>query len=348
VLSILSVLRIAVAIADDAADRKLLEELSAKWEAQQSEVATAYMRYRLISTGPSGVGDLTSKDVRRFVGSVNLAQRPDDLRLLFQKLHNHAYATDVLRRHTHPWSVMEFYTEGSRTREDRHGSGETDLHVFDGEQEVLTDSANRQADIYRGRSAYLRRTLGHFRFVPPSTGIEALVVKGRSAEGIVLKWRDEKSSLEEVVVDGATALVTRMSEPGRELLQRDFVTYSGNIVFPSLVVHARYKPSGTLSDLTITLVEEARFNEDLPANTFSVAAAAGTNVFDHRGGPGKDRSFHVAKGASDLTAHIDELTAIGAAAPTLARKLTVAAGICALVALLLFLVLRKGRRQMSH
>jgi hypothetical protein len=71
-----------------------------------------------------------------------------------------------------------------------------------------------------------------------------------------------------------------------------FKEYPHNIVSPRVTIDAEYSYTnspegeivyGCLLGITVTMLEQAEFNIDIPAETFRVAVPANTAVWDRRG-----------------------------------------------------------------
>jgi hypothetical protein len=74
--------------------------------------------------------------------------------------------------------------------------------------------------------------------------------------------------------------------------QVGYQAYPKNIVAPRVGIDAEYSykssPSGAITygkllGITVTMLEQAEFNIDIPAETFRVAVPANTAVWDRRG-----------------------------------------------------------------
>ncbi|MBN1908520.1 MAG: hypothetical protein JW818_02165 [Pirellulales bacterium] len=321
-------------------DKDLIKALEATWEAQRSEIVTACIRYRSVSSGSSGVQPFTPQQVREIVEP--LAEQPDDLKSVVLKLHRSERRKQLAVLEV-PWSIKEFYAEDLKTREDWHATSGTNTQVFDGEQVVITRPANGQVDLHAaGQSRLARTKIGEFRFIPKIHGGRE-VVDGRDGQ-IVLRTtprgKANRHLIEELVIDEATALVKRKSihdDKGQikdEILQYGFVTHPGGIVFPTIIVKTKYR-DGSLDHLVICMIEDARFNGDLPADVFAVSVPAGTNVWDRR----RDRNdpVFVKTGTEepDIVEYVNSTTGVSAAAHrNHMRWLLVVISVCLLFAIL--------------
>ncbi len=115
----------------------------------------------------------------------------------------------------------------------------------------------------------------------------------------------------EMIVNEATGLMSRFTRATADgvvyMDWRQFgsVNYGADIVFPSVIVHTTYQ-SGILSHVDINIIQEARFNEELPADAFAVGVPSGTNIFDHRSGGERPRFGKAPEGVDDVVAYVDE------------------------------------------
>jgi hypothetical protein len=335
--------------ASQTSDESTIASLKAMWDSQRSEIATAYIRYRSVSSGPSGLAPLNPQQVRDLVSQ--LAARSDTLKPIILKLHR-LERRKQLEELEVPWSVKEFYSEGYKTREDTHELRGTDTQAFDGEQTVITNPANHQVDLFApGQSRVVRTVLQQFRFVPMLP--DGLAISLRRYDGQVVfeipYSQQGHDRVDELAVDEATGLVSRFStSDGKgqvfsEILQCDFVTYPGGIVFPTIAVRTKYR-MGKLDDLVLCAVEEVRFNRDLPDHVFAITVPGGTNVFDRRRNQNSPLFVKTRTDVSDVADYLNKTTGVSAATHNnRSHWFTIVICLCLLVIAVALLVYRRMR-----
>lgn len=275
-------------------DDELLATLDETWKARRTEIITARIKYRLTgrSAGP-GLAPVTADGVQKLLSEANLAAIPGNFNVVRERLLVPPPKSDS--------KAAVFLMDGKKTRQESHG----DVHVFDGEQQVRTNGANRQAGIYGIAGPYARQTLRDFRRVPPPSFIEHASVVSRNGNDITLKAASSTYR-----VDLPTGIVNRLEqrdangEIGYERLELGIVIHPGGILFPSVIWEAKYS-LGALNWFSLVLIEDAEFNIDVPGNTFSVAVPAGTKMFDYRRDPHEPRYMAVPEDTSDVMKLVD-------------------------------------------
>jgi len=273
-----------------------IQALASTWSAQQSEIATGYFKYRLFRTG-GDLAPLSCKQLRHLVESVNLAAHPDQLKTVIDG----AQKTPI--KAEPPWSVFESFFEGQKVRENDK-SGASSIQVYDGDEKIEYDMLNKHVTLLSpGISKRYVKSLREFRFVPnPSPESYSIQDRGPS----LISLRQGSSTL---VVDGSTGAVHRYTASSadgkvtREISQSNFVTYPGGIIFPSLRIESTYDGSETLQWISISWIEEARFNTDLPKETFALSLPANTKILDERDSE-HVRTFRTNEQISDVVAYI--------------------------------------------
>jgi hypothetical protein len=258
-------------------DAELIKSLNAKWDDQRTAIKTARIRARAFRTGD--VEPLSHSEVKAVFKSVDLANRPDDLRKLVFALWKHKeYPTD-------PWSIIEVSTDGDKLRERDASQGGMDYTVDKGITVVVMETAN-QTNILRTRdSRWVIRKPDDFRYVPQA-GLTApdllpgfaLTVAERKGGRVVLKRAAAPAEYE---VDEETGFIHayRCYDDTYTILHE--VLQFGPGELPAAIARLRYK-DGKLVFAHILVVEEVGLNIELPRDAFVVKAAQGALIVDAR------------------------------------------------------------------
>lgn len=245
------------------------------WKGQQSEIATARVRFRLFQS--RDVTPLPRREVQQLFRTGDLGADPERLKGILNKALPQPMET--------PWVLQRIFQQGSQIKNEVVGQRFT--IADDGAQRVEYNGLgfNNQALLYPlGVSTLRIWSVRDLRRTPgPDSSLYRLASRG--AGQVVLK-----APIGEIVVDETNGAVLRASwrdradarEVTHEWLQDCFVTYPSGISFPSLNVQAEYGPGELLRQLEVTWIEEADFNINLGAGAFAVSAPAGCNVFDRR------------------------------------------------------------------
>lgn len=258
------------------------QDITAMWDGQRSEVATASIRFLC------------------FNGSI---EPPGPSAEEFQRLlRDHDFAADAEQFHPFllavlggtfrdpPWAEMHLEVAGRRQRQEDDGL----TFLRDGEHDFLVLPANHQVSVYPlGQSGFHCYGLSDLRWIPPAPmPPERVRVLGRDGDA----WQIEFVAPEgdtaggtssTALVDDATGIMVSTSTlsaeglPLKERYQLGVRTYPGDISFPVASVQAWYA-AGRLSKLRVMLIQEARFNESIPDSRFVLAAEQGTSLIDHR------------------------------------------------------------------
>ncbi len=272
-----------------------LDALSALWERQQSEITTAYLKYRRFFRGD--VKQLSIEEVEEFIQNANIGSDLENMAVLIDNVMSAPLQTRP------PWSIKESFFQGARIRE-QYADGANLTRVFDGEAELNHDVKNNNIQVYQpGGSRLHISSLHEFRFVPqPDRSLYE--TDGDVGPSIELRWGPSG-----IIADRETGIIrqailrTERGETYKRMTQDCLVTYPGGIVFPSLVIKETYN-RGRLDVLELTWIEEARFNEDHPDGTFRLGAPAGSNVLDERQ-PDRIGSFKVSTPLADVKHEVD-------------------------------------------
>lgn len=324
-----------------------VEELVQLWETQRSEIVSAAITYRVFNDSDI-FAPLSADQAETLFGAYDLADRPDDLKVMVNRLlANPPFRTEQ------PWAIHDFLYEGSRTRHE----GESTVDVFDAEARIEVDRGNEVVKLQRpGVSPTYPLSLDDFRIIP-SERVTAKAIRlrrresGRLVLGVLLDSEGWDADVDPIVleVDAGTGLVQREvvyrqdGQVYRQRIQYGFRTYPGDIVFPTVVLEARYW-NRSLGGLKVSIVEEARFNEPLQADAFAVAVTGGTAIFDERGD--ERRVFHAPSATHDVKELVDRMGTIRASGRHgfRAAALVIGGVLLVIVAVVLWRRSRIGRR----
>ena len=209
-----------------------------------------------------------------------------------------------------PWSTIEFWSEGSKTRQDGFtGSRLHGSRVFDGKADANYNPANRHIQLHAaGGSNVFRRGLDSFRFVP-DTPSDAKVspLKGElvalERDGLRAEVNSNTGFVHLWSMKDASGMVAKA------IYQGGPVTYPGGLVFPTYVAIGDYG-AGTLRFFMVTVIEKAQFNQPIPSEKFALAAGPGTAVYDRRVSGERMRYARVREATKDVVDYIDSRTNI--------------------------------------
>jgi hypothetical protein len=269
--------------------------LKALWEGQDSEIVTAEIRYRLYRTGGREYG-LSRQKFNSLLELADLLKNPDGLKVLIEGLLGERVQLDA---HTND---CEFYTDGTRTRE----QNEHRTLLFDGDNVVRSLLLNNQTNLKTPSSSSVKRMqLRDFRLVPPTNVLDR-IAHVESLNGVL----ELSAQGGQLIVNEATGLVEHLvqrSDPDTvrsEVFQFGSEVYPGDIVFPEVVVRTSYE-SDQLYSVSVILIQDAQFNQDLPEELFAVAVAAGNKVFDYREVPDDPEFIRVQEPVDDVVQHVE-------------------------------------------
>lgn len=274
-------------------DAELIENLKANWESQRSAMtATAHFRARVFLSGD--LDPLSGEEVDAVFDSVNLVERPDDLRKVVAAIWKYKELPPV------PWSHLEVWIDGSRLRErevDRLGA--MDNLVDQGITVVQNDAARQTSILRTSDSRWKHRNVDDFRFLPSL----AFTARVASRESGRVHITDPEEPAEELEVDEATgfAYSWRLYEKGsltQEILQFGPVSHPGDMVLPTATVRMRFRDNA-LSYTEILVVEQAEVNINLPPDTFVAKASKGTLIDDARR-PQREEAWHAKSDIDDV------------------------------------------------
>jgi hypothetical protein len=260
-----------------------LPHLLQVWKAQRSEIATAYIKARVIRMS-NGLRPLKPAQVAQILRAVEAADDEEALRKASQKLIVGASDSDTL------WTTFEYYFDGGKVKEDDLAVAGDEV-VDDGRERIVFNRANRQILIEAlGVSRRYIGSLEDFRKIPDAEASKRFVVVAATPNDVTLKEGNTQ-----VLVDTTTGLIRSAfatASNGRvikQLFQDRIVEYPGNIYFPSLSLEASYGVDETLATLQIYSIIDAKFNIELKGDSFAVNAPGGITVIDQR----ETRKAHV-------------------------------------------------------
>lgn len=260
------------------------QEITAVWDGQRSEVATASIRFLCFNGSIESPG-LSAEELRQLLRDHDFAADAEQFRPFLLSVLGGSFRLDP------PWAEMQLDLAGRRQRQE---DGRLTF-LRDGEHDFIVLPANHQVSVYPlGQSWFHCYGLSDLRWVPPPPmPPERIRVLGRDGDA----WQVEfvapagdsaGGTSSTALVDDATGIMlhtSTLSAAGLPLKERYHLgvrTYPGDISFPVASVQAWYA-AGRLSKLRVMLIQEARFNESIPDSRFVLPAAQGTSLIDHRG-----------------------------------------------------------------
>lgn len=273
-----------------------IEELKAMWKSQKTEIAAAHIKYRLFQWGASGLLPLGADQVKKIVRSKDLAARPDDMRIIVNKLLQQPHPSPT------PWTVNDFYYEGAKSKNARHGSI-SEVQLLTGKEQVEYSHVNSSAMIFTGGGSRRHmRSIREFREIPNPEAKYEIEEKNANL------WFLRSDSVL-LVIDPSTGILHERDyyvngKIIKQDIQMSFLSYPSGIVFPSLSARVTYDSNGILYAISLSWVEDAEFNIELPSDTFSVGIPGKTNVFDNRT-PSHVRTFPLAGPTDDVVKMAD-------------------------------------------
>ena len=236
-------------------------ELRTKWAAQAAEIKTARIKYRRFSPGSNVIRDMPRAELLAIVSDTQSSDT-SEFRKLIDRLTEKKLADN-------PWGRIELITAGKNIRELHRDRNTT--HILTADKEVIIDGLGPPRVFQPNKSRVALTGLRDMRSVPTEeAALRCRIVARANGKATV-----RVSEISEFVVDEATARIERHTTTlqggvHRDILQLHPKKFDGDILFPTMVVDADYR-DGLVHSLTITLVEEAIFNEEIPAKLFEVA-----------------------------------------------------------------------------
>ena len=257
------------------------ESFAAQWKQQQTEIRTAFVRYRSFRLPGFLSAGLCREDVNEILDAADFSSHPRGLDRLIDVAR---LPESVPRNGFDParfWQTKEFYLDGRKTREQTfRGDDVVNVQLFNGDYFQSWDDRAGQVTVSMLEKSHIRRdSLSDFRYLPSS--MPAPDAPGSRSHGLVTFNLGQDGS--RLVVEDKTALVRGLvaaSESGEliwELQQQGTHTAGDNINFSRIKVDTTYH-HGKLHSLTIYVIESVRFNEEVPAEMFRLSVPTGTRV----------------------------------------------------------------------
>jgi hypothetical protein len=250
------------------------------WESMRSDVVSCEIEFRkFFRVKPSA--PLTRDQVLDLLKRHDLGEHPD-------------HAPEFLREVAGPDAKIEaptrhLFVQGQHRK---HDLGLL-TYVSDDNFSLVHDGDNKQVHVYeRGRNPASHPGLETFR-TPLQSRAEGYLPDRAERDGGLLKLITVTAAAGPVgeiqttnTIDWATGVVLRRLQlmNGEMLQEVDYsglTTFAGGITIPRCVLTARYA-KGTLQNLDIALLDEARINEAIPDSIFVVSKPEDWPVLDFR------------------------------------------------------------------
>ncbi len=259
-------------------------EITARWQARRSEIATAVISYRTFHNGVDG--QRTLDDFNALLDAGTLDQTPEGFRQFITGMNGAPFRVDP------PW---EHGTITCRDALQRNDLGPF-VTVEDRENSIYYDTLNQQFDVaWRGGSLHRHETLESFRPLPPQPWTpDRWRLSENAGELTLQRFLDAGKSpplLDSRIwfVDSASGLVTRIVRQNAEgailsiARYLDIAELPGAIAFPRIAVEATLQ-HGVVTTLHARVIDGIRLNEPVPDEAFHLPAPARSKVVDERGG----------------------------------------------------------------
>jgi hypothetical protein len=295
------------AFSDEVANDQL-HQLVEGWSAAQDELFSAHLQLRMVRIGGIMLRKLTRDEVNAAMASVDLGERPDDLKKLYELI-----ATEQ-NYYDRPWAECELIVDGTKVREirdspaARDGSTRKADSVFDGnrQMDLRTFGEERQATISPGQSGNRLLQLRDLRFIPTFSAVQ---LEHSTIEAIGngrLLIRDTRREIE---VDEQTGfvfhcLIQSNGSPSFEVFQQDPVNVASQIFFPTVAIRATYE-KGSLRRFTCYVIGEIAVNTPIASDRFRLSAPADTVMVDRTVDPSHPTARRVKSPVKDV-AQFDE------------------------------------------
>jgi hypothetical protein len=290
----------------------LPKHLKKMWQDQRREIRSAKIRFRQLHCAEvtekdplqqgHGLVGRTRDEVNALLEQFDLAGDPDRL----PKLRDGLLSGNLIKDQP-AYRVITIALDGAKLRVD-WDDGES--RVFDGRNCIVHDRSLRQATIFFHWQNVTRPPAIANQMVRPGFVFESLRSVPAMPSRATLPHIERRGSVatlqsladggytQEITADGdgavyritrrrAVVLTTGDVQTGgveQEIIQSGFLNYPGNILFPSVRVATWYWGDDKLKLITISIVEEASFNEAIPPETFVAAVPENTAVWDKRNG----------------------------------------------------------------
>jgi hypothetical protein len=287
-------------------DMALVSELAAMWEAHRTSIQTSSIAYRWISVPSSG--KRTRHEAKAIVASIDLVERPDEIRTLAERFLGQA-------PEGRGWTTAKLVTEGNRIRLELDGgdSEPVEILVSDSEREIIRRGVpHQQTDVFvAGASGRYIHSVSDLWTIPHLVGQDQVVLTRRMEGRVTLTF-----GRYEVTADEATAAVFEMSDRDPDIgiladvMQAGFVICPGDVFFPRSRIHVRYGPDGIVSSVEAFVVESAQFNHPISDGAFTIATTTqDVPVYDYRGDRNRPQWHHLNSPTADVLKEVEARTA---------------------------------------
>jgi hypothetical protein len=252
------------------------------WDHLRSDIQSAEVHFRVYySVKPAGPCD--DQRLHELIDQYELANSASRVEEFLKEFSGAAKLTAPDRVHRQ---------NGDRTRQEFGQS----IYIEDSDYFMIRKDANRQiAAYYRGGSTIGIPRLEHIRRLPNTdyepqritrTGVTATL-----SSQSVLNVRGQEFPVEaeyECDWDSGIPIRFRRRVDGRLLSEThlfNLTEYTGNVTFPECAMKVNYVPGQVtpqVQQLTLYVVDEARFNVGVPDNLFVMSKPVGMTVLDYR------------------------------------------------------------------
>lgn len=250
-------------------DRKVA--LEARWKREREEVVNGWVKARAFRGGT--IAPLSVEEVTKLIRSADLQADPAAMKKVVMTLSNGTVKVDP------PWSIVDIYFEGTKVKEVKSGQYRHEI-LRDGTNETQYSGASRTASLHSKLSNEYVRGLRDYRFTPAKQ-ISQLKPMGAGAtevdvDGYRVVVDDRLGDIREVYLNHASGKLRMFS------LYEKYVDCPGGVRIPGVVFEGNVDGAGKLEYCSLSVLEEATFNTELPVNAFRIATDDGTNVIDLR------------------------------------------------------------------
>ena len=266
-----------------ATDPDTIEMLGARGEMQHAAIKTASIRFRIVRTGNSYVIPATYADVQKNLSEANLAGDKEGLKTLCDRLLTNPAQYAV------PWCQAELIVDGEKYRETLFiRNDHVAIDVYDGTTEIKASEGKgfRHAYLY-GRMTSQPSILFSELVSIPRIQFDPWTIVLQSDDSLLLRRTYKAGHEIDIAIDIRTGFLNSMrfknaeGSVTHERQQFSPTLYPGDIVCPRAVVETSYN-HGKLAQLKISVLDDVRLNQNLPADTFVVGMMGPARIVDHR------------------------------------------------------------------
>ncbi|WP_437227981.1 hypothetical protein SH661x_000654 [Planctomicrobium sp. SH661] len=281
---------------DSAEAIQAIEDLKAVWAGLESEVATGEIRYLTLN--------FTLKDRQltcdQFLAELQQTALTADAtltRTLVEKFCPEKL-TGTVEQQTATLDAVGDWRTLRIQGEDRRCLSQVFEHVVKDDLHLLVDHPNRNVTAHRrGSCRYWSETLGWFRTIPPAALLSDATIRKENRDLYRLAYfgpsstdnPDRHESWMTLDPNDGLPREWRMHSPETgELLRaevyQDFTMYPGDVLCPA--VHIKLNADQNLvTNVRMTVIEQARFNMPFEPNDFVLSTPAKWSWFDLRTDP---------------------------------------------------------------